>query len=88
MPLKLENSSCCAGLKQFQILRSASLKTFAQKAQDCYKIFFEGRVFPGGSLRKSSAAGWYPITPNRLKEIRIILPRAAFVYFNLKLLFL
>jgi hypothetical protein len=32
--LNLKNSSCCAGLKQFQILRSASPRTFEQKAQN------------------------------------------------------
>jgi hypothetical protein len=62
-PLKLENSSCCTGLKQFQFFRSASPRTIEQKAQTnewevlkrCSEQFL-GRHSPTGvSLRVSNS---------------------------------
>jgi len=37
-PLKLENSSGCAGLKQFQFLRSASLSTFIKMVKRLHSV--------------------------------------------------
>jgi hypothetical protein len=43
-PLKLKNSSCCAGLKQFQFFRSASLNTLSKMFKKLHAVIFQNEL--------------------------------------------